>query len=252
MQTKQCIKCNKVKNIDLFRLLPNNKWRGECKQCAAVYKRKENRTPEQVERKNAAGRNENLTLEQIENRNARQRKENKTPEQIEKSNARYRMENLTREQQKSRKETRNKREREKRLKDSSYKLRCSISTNIGGVLKGNGSSKNGESISNFLPFSLDELLIHFEMLFNHKDNLLPNGLSWMTWNNYGKYNRKTWNDNDPSTWTWQLDHIIPHSLFKYTTMDCDEFRECWSLSNLRPYSAKQNILDGSNKIRHKK
>jgi len=26
--------------------------------------------------------------------------------------------------------------------------------------------------------------------------------------------------------------------------------KCWSLNNLRPYSAKQNILDGIYKVRH--
>jgi len=30
------------------------------------------------------------------------------------------------------------------------------------------------------------------------------------------------------------------------------FRDCWALSNLRPYSAKQNQLDGATKLRHKK
>lgn len=44
---------------------------------------------------------------------------------------------------------------------------------------------------------------------------------------------------------WQLGDIIPQSIFPYITMDCEEFRKCWDLSNLRPLSAKQNILDGN-------
>ena len=36
----------------------------------------------------------------------------------------------------------------------------------------------------------------------------------------------------------------------YTSMTDDNFKKCWSLNNLRPYSAKQNILDGLTKIRH--
>lgn len=28
-------------------------------------------------------------------------------------------------------------------------------------------------------------------------------------------------------------------------MDCQEFRNCWALSNLRPLSSKQNISDGN-------
>lgn len=28
-------------------------------------------------------------------------------------------------------------------------------------------------------------------------------------------------------------------------MEDEEFKKCWALSNLRPYSAKQNIIDGA-------
>ena len=73
----------------------------------------------------------------------------------------------------------------------------------------------------------------------------------MNWNNHGTYNPKTWDDNDQSTWKWQLDHIIPHSTFKYTSFNDSEFKKCWALENLRPYSAKQNIIDGATRIRHK-
>ena len=55
---------------------------------------------------------------------------------------------------------------------------------------------------------------------------------------------QNWDDNDISTWTWQLDHIIPQSKLSYTSMEDDNFKKCWDLSNLRPYSAKKNILDG--------
>jgi hypothetical protein len=33
-------------------------------------------------------------------------------------------------------------------------------------------------------------------------------------------------------------------------MDDEEFKKCWSLDNLRPLSAKQNILDGTSRKRH--
>ena len=67
----------------------------------------------------------------------------------------------------------------------------------------------------------------------------------MNWGNWGKYNKNTWKDNDPNTWKWNLDYIIPQSHFKYTSMQDEEFKKCWALENLRPYSAKQNILDGA-------
>ena len=74
----------------------------------------------------------------------------------------------------------------------------------------------------------------------------------MNWSNHGIYDPKIWNDLDTSTWRWQIDHIIPHSEFPYSSMQDENFKKCWSLNNLRPYSAKQNILDGTNKVRHKK
>ena len=51
---------------------------------------------------------------------------------------------------------------------------------------------------------------------------------------------------------WHIDHIIPQSLLPYSSMEDDNFKKCWALSNLRPLSAKQNLLDGANRIRHKK
>lgn len=73
---------------------------------------------------------------------------------------------------------------------------------------------------------------------------------WMSWNNYGKYESKTWDDNNMKTWSWQIDHIIPHSTFKYTSMEDEEFKKCWSLENLRPLSSKQNFIDGVTGVRH--
>jgi len=69
----------------------------------------------------------------------------------------------------------------------------------------------------------------------------------MSWDNHGRYVLKEWKDNDQSTWKWHLDHIIPHSTFNYSSMDCEEFRQCWALSNLRLHSAKQNVADENRK-----
>lgn len=73
----------------------------------------------------------------------------------------------------------------------------------------------------------------------------------MSWKNRGKYISKEWDDNDSTTWKWQLDHIIPQSDLPYDSMEHENFHKCWALSNLRPLSAKQNQLDGATKIRHK-
>ncbi len=124
----------------------------------------------------------------------------------------------------------------KRLKeDLQFKLKFLISGNIKNKLKKINKSKNKKSVLKYLSYGMKELKEHLESLFE----------PWMNWNNHGMYNVKTWDDNDSSTWTWQLDHIIPHSKFNYTSMEDAEFHLCWALSNLRPYSAKQNLLDSN-------
>ena len=136
------------------------------------------------------------------------------------------------------KQVKNKRNRiyqSKRLKtDIVYKLNQNISNKLREIQK--DCSKKV-----FLNYTIKELKDHLESLFEF----------WMTWENYGIYDVKTWNDNDPSTWKWQIDHIIPKSTFNYKSVNDDSFKACWSLSNLRPYSAKLNIIEGSNRIRHK-
>lgn len=120
------------------------------------------------------------------------------------------------------------------------KLRSNISNSIYQALKQNSSSKH---ISCFkcLGYSTLQLKQHIESKFEF----------WMSWSNWGGYNPNTWNDAEPSTWTWNIDHIIPQSDLPYISMEDENFKICWSLSNIRPYSAKLNCLDGATKIRNK-
>lgn len=120
--------------------------------------------------------------------------------------------------------------------DSNFKLRSSLSSIINFYLRNNASSKNGNSIMKYLPYSINELKCHLESQFE----------SWMTWKNWGKYNSKIWNESDSSTWTWQIDHIIPQSKLPYTSMEDENFKKCWALENLRPLSSKANLLKGGN------
>ena len=130
----------------------------------------------------------------------------------------------------------------KRLKrDMSFRLRHNVSRAIRKSLKTNGSTKNGASILNFLPYTALELKEYLENKFEF----------WMTWENYGSYSVVIWDDNIPATWTWQIDHIVPQSDLPYRSMTDDNFKKCWALDNLRPLSSKQNLLDGITKIRHK-
>jgi hypothetical protein len=98
-----------------------------------------------------------------------------------------------------------------------YVLRKNISCQIRKGLKNNGSGKNKRSVWNFLPYTSEELKIHLESLME----------PWMTWNNYGS--------------CWHIDHIEPQSNFSYISMDDIDFQLCWSLSNLRPLKAIDNL-----------
>jgi hypothetical protein len=128
----------------------------------------------------------------------------------------------------------------RRQSDPSFKLRDYVSRSINGFLKTHGHSKNKKSIKGYLLYSIDELKQHIENQFE----------PWMTWDNHGRYEPKTWDDNDTSTWTWNIDHIVPHSTFNYTSMEDQAFKDCWALSNLRPLSAKQNVIEGTTRARH--
>lgn len=136
--------------------------------------------------------------------------------------------------------------------DIIFRMHEIVSGGIRAGLKRNGSSKKGESCFDKLPYTEQELITHIERLFSHPDNLTPDGKVWMTWENQGKYEPKTWDDNKPRTWFWQLDHIIPRSELPYTNMSDPNCQKCWALENLRPLSAKINHSDGVKRTRHKK
>ena len=122
-------------------------------------------------------------------------------------------------------------ERNKRRNDPSFKLRKDLSRVIQLALKDNGGSKHNFSVMNYLTFTIEEFRKHLEVQFEF----------WMNWNNHGIYRKDLYNDNDVSTWTWHIDHIIPQSKLLYTNMSDDNFKKCWALENLRPLKSIDNI-----------
>jgi len=129
-----------------------------------------------------------------------------------------------------------------RLKnDPVFKIRKTISRMVNVALKKKNVTKSGKSITEYLTNSLQDIKIHIESLFE----------PWMNWQNKGTYVPENWDDNDQSTFKWNLDHIIPQSDLPYTSMEDENFKKCWSLDNLRPLNAKQNVLDGIKRTRHK-
>ena len=126
-------------------------------------------------------------------------------------------------------------ERNKKINDLNFKIKKIVSLSVFLSFKKRGLEKGGALVAKYLPYTIQELILSLESKFEW----------WMTWNNYGTYVSALWVDNDSSTWRWNIDHIIPHSFFNYQSMEDESFKKCWALENLRPYSAKQNIIDGN-------
>lgn len=127
-------------------------------------------------------------------------------------------------------------EKEKKLnrlpKTPEQKFRKLISSSILKMLKKRNSKKES-SILKHLGYSINDLIKHIESQFDER----------MNWDNHGLYNKEKF--------SWQLDHIKCHSDYPYTSMNDENFKIVWSLNNLRPLEAKINIIEGSNRTRHK-
>lgn len=240
---KVCTKCNIEKDEDEF-----YKNRSYCKKCIAEYKRSYHvKNRERILQKHkeyyAEHSDEIINRSKVYYENNKEKKHIydkerniRNKEKIRLYGQKYYIEHKKECIERGRKLT-----NKKYKSDSLFKLRVRLSCEIKRALRKNNSSKKGHSILEYLPYSIQELKNHLESLFE----------PWMNWNNHGKY-VNIWDDNDQSTWVWNIDHIIPQSDLRYTSMEDDNFKKCWSLDNLRPLSAKQNIIEGTNRIRHKK
>jgi len=126
------------------------------------------------------------------------------------------------------KERKRKSKSKRKHNDPIFRIRENISNAILKALRKGKSNKAGQSILRYLGYSIQELKEHLESQFDNH----------MSWDNYGNY--------------WHIDHVMPQSDFPYTSMEDENFKRCWELSNLRPLEAKQNMVDGASRARHKK
>jgi len=108
--------------------------------------------------------------------------------------------------------------------DPQYKLNKNIRTAINISLKEKNIKKYGKTFD-YLPYTLEELVEHLEIQFKEG----------MSWENYGD---------------WHVDHITPLSNFSFTNIENESFDECWSLSNLQPMWAKENMSKNNRIIAH--
>lgn len=99
-----------------------------------------------------------------------------------------------------------------------YKIKRNVSNGIWcKIVRGRGFKKDLKISS--LPYTTKELMEHLEKLFK----------PGMSWENYGK---------------WHIDHIIPDCNFKYKSMNDADFLKSWSLNNLQPLWAIENLKKG--------
>ena len=100
------------------------------------------------------------------------------------------------------------------------KLNHHISSLINGALK-KESHKTRRGWEQLVDFTIDQLKQHLEKQFR----------PGMTWENYGT--------------VWHVDHKTPIAVFNFSKPDDIDFRLCWSLKNLQPLEAMDNILKGA-------
>jgi len=97
--------------------------------------------------------------------------------------------------------------------DPRIRVDNSFSSQIRQSLAG---GKSGQSWEKLVGYTLDDLVLHLEQLFE----------DGMSWDNYGE---------------WHIDHRKPKSWFNYETQDNPAFKVCWALSNLQPKWGSENM-----------
>src|ERR1700722_302773 len=233
--TKICINCSKIKEfLEYPKVKGKNEiiyFKNKCKQCYSEYNSKY--YIDNLEYFDSHNREywEN-NREELVIRNKLYKLNNK--DKVDETRKKYRDNNKIHLNEK-----RAERAKFLRKTDQIFKLKEIVSSTIRSALRKAGSTKNGNSILDVLPYTIEQLKIYLESQFE----------SWMSWENWGVYDATTWKDDDTTTWTWQIDHIIPQANLPYESMSDENFQKCWALINLRPYSAKSNVLDGVKKSR---
>lgn len=105
--------------------------------------------------------------------------------------------------------------RERNKGNMRMRLNQSISSGVRASLA-DPKTKAGRRWEILVGYTVNDLIDHLEKKF----------LPGMSWENYGQ---------------WHIDHIIPLSAFSFETPDHYDFKRAWSLENLQPLWAKDNI-----------
>ena len=205
METKKCSSCGQIKFINEFNKNRSKKggYACQCKKCIRQY---------QVENKEYIKKYKKQyrkTHRSYFNKHSKLWKDN-NKEYIKKYKKQYNITHL-----------KQNREYQKQYYANNSKAKISnrISSRIWHSLI---NGKEDKHWGNLVGYSLEHLIQHLESKFT-KD---------MTWDNYG---------NGDNFNGWHIDHIIPVSLWKFTSYKDREFKLCWALANLQPLWGKANL-----------
>lgn len=228
MEFKQCTKCKEIKPYSEFSKNKRykcglNSW---CKKC--MYDWRINNA-EKIKIRMTRYREENLDkIRESERKwrknNVEKKKEDdkkwqqNNPEKVREANKRWRLSHPDKVREirlNWNKRNKNKLKQYTATVESKIEKRLSrrLSKQIWQSLKDGKGKKHWEDL---VGYSLKDLSKHLEKLFK----------KGMSWNNYGK---------------WHIDHIIPISFFQFNSFNDWEFKYCWSLNNLQPLWAEENI-----------
>ena len=166
----------------------------------------------------------------VKERNKNNYKKNK--DKVAENNKKYYAENkqrclkINKEWKKNNRDRTNTNYNDRYRKDVMLNLNHRMSSGVRNSLTSNNLSKNRKHWEDIVGYTKEELQKHLESLFigNMRWDKILNG-------------------------EIHVDHIIPISFFKFKSMDDVEFKYCWSLNNLQPLWAKDNLRK-NNKINY--
>lgn len=201
--TKICSKCKQEKDIELFNKKKSSKdgYDTICKECQHIYDEARKEKRREYTKQRSAEKREYYRKYNQEHREEKLRYNQEHNEKQKQYCRDYRLKNIDRLRLYDRERSR------LRYQTPIARLQRNISTQLCFCLK---EKKNNMHWEGLLPYTSQQLIEHIEKQFTPK----------MSWNNYGIY--------------WELDHIIPQNTFNITSVDCIDFKICWSLANLRP------------------
>jgi len=210
-QTKKCLRCGVEKPLDEFSRDRRNTFRdvriSQCRSCI-IEKSNIYRTT-----------NRDIVLERekrIRSQNAAQHRlrvkkwHRENPERTKETLYAWRKDNQERVREIYRKWYKKK---VSQTDSASWKLNHNIGRAIRGSLRG---AKNGRHWEDLVGYTVNDLTKHLEKQFK----------PGMGWDNMGQ---------------WHIDHRIPKVVFNFETPTDIDFKRCWSLKNLQPLWATDNL-----------